>query len=34
MGLGLYISAEIAKAHGGRIEVSSDDQRTVFTLLI
>ncbi|QXV65966.1 ATP-binding protein [Mucilaginibacter sp. 21P] len=34
LGLGLYISAEIAKAHGGRIEVSSDDQQTVFTVLI
>lgn len=32
LGLGLYISSEIAKAHNGRIEVSSDPYRTCFTL--
>jgi signal transduction histidine kinase len=32
LGLGLYICAEIAKAHGGRMEVTSDeDQGTRFT---
>lgn len=31
LGLGLYIAAEIARAHGGRIEVASDTARTVFT---
>jgi signal transduction histidine kinase len=32
LGLGLYIAREIAAAHGGRIEVRSDDQETVFTV--
>ncbi|MGZ2434878.1 ATP-binding protein [Rhizobium redzepovicii] len=32
LGLGLYIASEIAKAHGGRLRVVSDDTRTVFTL--
>lgn len=32
LGLGLYIVSEIAKAHGGRIEVYSDSARTTFRL--
>jgi signal transduction histidine kinase len=31
LGLGLYIASEIAKAHGGRIEVRSDVTETCFT---
>lgn len=31
LGLGLYICSEIARAHGGRIEVKSDDTDTRFT---
>jgi len=34
LGLGLYITAEIAKAHGGRVEVSSDETATVFSIYI
>ncbi len=32
LGLGLYIAAEIAKAHSGTLEVQSTDEQTVFTL--
>lgn len=31
LGLGLYIASEIAKAHGGRIDVKSDADGTCFT---
>jgi signal transduction histidine kinase len=31
LGLGLYIAAEIAKAHGGTLEVASTPAQTVFT---
>lgn len=34
LGLGLYISKQIAQAHGGTIEVSSEPGRTSFTLVI
>lgn len=34
LGLGLYIAAQIAEAHGGRIVVHSDDHETSFSLLI
>jgi signal transduction histidine kinase len=34
LGLGLYIVREIAKAHGGTAEARSDDQETVFTVLL
>jgi phosphoserine phosphatase RsbU/P len=32
LGLGLYISSEIARAHGGRIDVTSTPELTCFTL--
>jgi len=32
LGLGLYIAAEIARAHGGTLDVISTDQETRFTL--
>jgi signal transduction histidine kinase len=32
LGLGLYISSEIARAHGGTLNVSSDEIETCFTL--
>ncbi len=32
LGLGLFIASEIARAHDGRLEVSSDEQETRFTL--
>lgn len=31
LGLGLYIASEIAKAHGGRMDVTSGAKRTIFT---
>jgi signal transduction histidine kinase len=34
LGLGLYIVSEIAKSHGGRVDVSSACQRTVFTFTV
>jgi signal transduction histidine kinase len=32
LGLGLFIAREIAKAHGGDIQVRSDDQETIFSV--
>lgn len=32
LGLGLFIASEIARAHGGVLEVTSDDEETRFTL--
>ena len=34
LGLGLYIASEIARAHGGKIEVASSQEETRFTLHI
>ncbi len=34
LGLGLHIASEIAKAHGGSLDVQSDENFTCFTLLI
>lgn len=31
LGLGLYIASQIAEAHGGKLEMSSDEQETTFT---
>ena len=31
LGLGLYIASEIARAHGGTIDVTSDQNETCFT---
>nr|WP_245198053.1 HAMP domain-containing sensor histidine kinase [Sphingomonas kaistensis] len=31
LGLGLHITSEIAKAHGGRVDVTSDERLTTFT---
>ncbi len=32
LGLGLYISSESARAHGGTLTVKSTDENTCFTL--
>lgn len=34
LGLGLYIASEIANAHGGKLNVSSNSEKTCFTLSI
>jgi signal transduction histidine kinase len=34
LGLGLYISSEIVKAHGGVLSVASNAQSTIFTVII
>jgi signal transduction histidine kinase len=34
LGLGLYIASEIAKAHGGTIEVACSDRETSFTFIM
>jgi hypothetical protein len=34
LGLGLYIASEIARAHGGKLEVASSLAETRFTLRI
>jgi len=34
LGLGLYIASEIARAHGGTLDVTSDERETRFTLTI
>ena len=34
LGLGLYIASEIARAHGGKIDVASSKEETRFTLHI
>ena len=32
LGMGLYIASEIAKAHHGAIDVTSENRQTVFTV--
>ena len=34
LGLGLYISSEIAKAHGGTMEAFSTDEQTTFKFIM
>ena len=34
LGLGLYISSEIANAHGGKMKVSSSNEKTVFEFIM
>ena len=34
LGLGLYIASEIAKAHSGKIEVTSEDEKTSFKFIM
>ena len=34
LGIGLYIAAEIARAHGGSLSVKSDSEETRFTLSV
>ena len=34
LGLGLFITQEIARAHGGSVHVSSDEHETIFTLYL
>ena len=34
LGLGLYIASEVVRGHGGRIEVTSDERETVFTVYL
>jgi hypothetical protein len=34
LGLGLFISSEIAKAHNGNLNVNSKDNQTIFTLIM
>jgi signal transduction histidine kinase len=34
LGLGLYIAAEIARGHGGTLDVTSGEAETTFTLTI
>ncbi|MGJ8569933.1 MAG: ATP-binding protein [Hoeflea sp.] len=34
LGLGLYIASQIAEAHGGKLSAVSDDNRTVFTMVM
>jgi sigma-B regulation protein RsbU (phosphoserine phosphatase) len=34
LGLGLHIASEIAKAHNGSLQVSSDETETRFTLVM
>ena len=34
LGLGLHIASEIAKAHGGTLEVTSSDKETLFAFVM